>query len=170
MKLNYVETSPATNVLVDLADMKLSGNPGGRISTLYLGSCVAVSIYDPAIKVGGILHFLLPDSRIDQERSMQNPYLFADTGIPMLFHGAYKLGALKERIVCKLAGGAEIFSAESGFRLGFLNHLAASRILRHNGIEPVSEHIGGTYTTAINLNLETGTTLVTLANGETLEI
>ncbi len=54
------------------------------LATYALGSCIGLSVYDPKAAVGGLLHYMLPDSAIDPARSRQNPYMFADTGIPKL--------------------------------------------------------------------------------------
>lgn len=65
--------------------MKISNTPGTVLVTYSLGSCIAVAIYDPLVRVGGMLHFMLPDSELDPEKAQNNPFMFADTGIPSLF-------------------------------------------------------------------------------------
>ena len=51
--------------IVGVSDMKLSKNAGDIIVTHALGSCIGIAIHDPDIKVGGILHYMLPKSSID---------------------------------------------------------------------------------------------------------
>ncbi len=80
-------------IIVSIADMKVTKNPDDTLITYSLGSCIGVAIYDPFVKVGGLLHFMLPDSRIDPQKAQRNPWMFADTGIPSLFKEAYKLGS-----------------------------------------------------------------------------
>ncbi len=50
--------------------------------TYALGSCIAVAMHDPVAKVAGLLHYMLPESAIDAAKAQQNPFMFADTGIP----------------------------------------------------------------------------------------
>ena len=68
-------------VVVGVADMKISNKPEEVLVTHALGSCIGVAIYDPKVRVGGILHFMLPESLLDSVKSQQNPYMFADTGL-----------------------------------------------------------------------------------------
>ena len=67
-------------VVVDMSDMKLSKNAEDILVTYSLGSCIGITLYDPVVMVGGILHFMLPDSSIDIEKSRNNPFIYADTG------------------------------------------------------------------------------------------
>lgn len=71
--------------MVGVADMKVSNHPGELLVTHALGSCIALAVYDPKAGVGGILHYLLPDSSLDFLKAQKHPYIFADTGIPRLF-------------------------------------------------------------------------------------
>jgi hypothetical protein len=70
-----------------------------------LGSCVAVMLWDPIARVGGMLHFQLPIGSLAPERAKESPGTFADTGIPLLFERMYMLGAKKKDIIVKVAGG-----------------------------------------------------------------
>ncbi len=63
---------------------------------------------------GGILHYMLPDSGLHEAKAGQNPFMFADTGIPRLFKTAYQLGARKQRMRVVVAGGAQILD-QKGF-------------------------------------------------------
>ncbi len=68
-----------------VADMKVSSQQEEVLVTHALGSCIGVAIYDPVARVGGILHFMLPDSSLDAAKGQEHPYRFADTGLPQLF-------------------------------------------------------------------------------------
>ena len=96
------------DIVVGIADMKFSNNPDDILVTYALGSCVAVVIYDPLMKVGGLLHYMLPDSSLDANKARENPGMFADTGVKLLFKSCYTLGAEKKRIITKVVGGASI--------------------------------------------------------------
>ena len=95
-------------VVVSISDMALSKDNGDVLVTYSLGSCLGVTIYDPVAKVSGMIHCMLPLSKINDEKAHLNPYMFVDTGIPALFNAAYRLGAKKHRIVLKVAGGSRI--------------------------------------------------------------
>ena len=83
---------------VGVGDCKVSDCAESVLATYALGSCIAVAIHDPVAAVAGLLHFMLPESSLNPDKAGQNPFMFADTGIPLLFHAAYGLGAEKRRL------------------------------------------------------------------------
>src|SRR5579871_3840087 len=97
-----------TPLVVGVGDCKVSKDIDSTIVTYALGSCIAVMIHDPVAKVGGLLHFMLPESDMHGNKSHLSPFMFADTGIPRLFRSAYEVGAHKKRLVVTAAGGAQI--------------------------------------------------------------
>src|SRR5882724_8220566 len=92
--------------VVGIADMAVSADPRVQIITYALGSCLGLCVFDPVARVGGMLHLMLPQGSLSPEKAAANPLMFADTGIPKLFLGAYALGAKKERMIVVVAGGA----------------------------------------------------------------
>ena len=158
----------AARIKVEMADMKISARPGGVLDTGSLGAGMALSIYDPQLRIGGILHFMLPDSGLKRNRAQDNPFVFADTGIPQLFHGAYKLGAAKERLVCRMVGGAAL--VRGGFGIGAENAEAARRILERNHVRLAGELTGGVASISISLDLGTGRIQAVKSNGEVTEL
>ncbi len=154
-------------VIVGMADMKVCGETGSTVVTYSLGSCVGVCIYDPVARVGGILHFMLPESKLSPEKAAQRPYMFADVGIPLLFHEAYRLGASKGRIVVKAAGGAQVLDPAGLFNIGKRNILALRKILWQNGVMLGATALGGTVNRTMSLDLGTGLVLLkTSGEGE----
>ncbi len=135
------------------------------IVTHALGSCIAVCIWDPELRVGGMLHFLLPDSRINPERAERQPAAFADTGIPLLFQTAYARGLLKSRTIVSLVGGAEISrEAQDGMlNVARRNTLAARNLLWRNGVLIRKEDVGGTRARTVSLSLASGRILISTA-------
>ncbi|MCI0471712.1 MAG: chemotaxis protein CheD, partial [Candidatus Aminicenantes bacterium] len=111
-------------IVVGIADLRVSSNSKDVLVTYALGSCIGVVIYDPVVKVGGLLHYMLPDSNLDLNKARENPAMFADTGIPLLFKACYKLGAEKKHIKVKIAGGASILDDSNYFRIGEKNIMA----------------------------------------------
>ena len=106
------------NLTVGVSDMKVSDDPKSVLVTYSLGSCIGVAIYDPVVRIGGLLHFMLPESNLDPTKAKNNPFMFADTGIPALFKSAYKLGAKKQRIKVVVVGGAQILDQQGFFNIG----------------------------------------------------
>jgi chemotaxis protein CheD len=148
------------SVVVGVADCRISTRPDIVLVTYALGSCIAVVIHDPVAKVGGLLHFMLPESSLDQPKAQQNPFMFADTGIPLLFRGAYEQGADKRRLVVWAVGGAQVMDPTGVFNIGKRNHLAMRKILWKAGMLVHSEEVGGTASRTVRLEVGSGRVLL----------
>nr|WP_321399265.1 chemotaxis protein CheD [uncultured Desulfobacter sp.] len=142
--------------IVGVADMKVSNNPADNVVTYSLGSCIGLVIYDPFAKAGGILHYMLPESGIDQEKAAKKPYMFADTGIPRLFKAAYALGAQKHRIKIFVAGGAEILDQNGFFNIGKRNYLALKKMFFKNKVMIDKQEVGGNINRTVRIEIATG--------------
>jgi len=149
-------------IVVGVGDCQVSNNPDKSLVTYALGSCIAIAIYDPIARVGGMLHYLLPDSKIDAEKAIRAPFTYADTGIPKLFHAAYGLGAEKRRLNILAAGGAQVLSSEL-FQIGKRNHLAMKKIMWRAGVLVHHEEVGGDQSRTIRMELSTGRIFMKLA-------
>jgi chemotaxis protein CheD len=145
---------------VGVGDCKVSNGAESVLATYALGSCIAVAIHDPVAAVGGLLHFMLPESSLNPDKASQNPFMFADTGIPLLFHAAYQLGAEKRRLVVRAAGGAQVMDENGVFNIGKSNHLALRKILWKAGVMIHGEEIGGTTSRTVRLEVATGRFLI----------
>lgn len=143
-------------IVVGVADLKVSNDPEVSLVTYSLGSCIGLCIYDPAVRVGGLLHYMLPEAKISPEKAQDNPFMFADTGIPLLFREAYRLGATKGRIVVKAAGGSQVMDPAGMFNIGKRNILALRRILWVNGVILGAADIGGTGNRTVALDISNG--------------
>ncbi|MGQ9653162.1 MAG: chemotaxis protein CheD [Thermodesulfobacteriota bacterium] len=71
--------------VVGIAELQVSADPSETLVACSLGSCIGIAIYDPEVRVGGMLHFILPDSSMAPQKAGTKPAMFADTGIPRLF-------------------------------------------------------------------------------------
>nr|WP_303650008.1 chemotaxis protein CheD [Desulfobotulus pelophilus] len=136
--------------------MKVSSKPGEELITYSLGSCIGVVIYDPAVRVGGILHYMLPESSLDQEKAKRNPFMFADTGIPALFRATYTLGAKKQRMKVVIVGGAQILDQQGFFNIGKRNHMAVKKMFFRNNVIASHEDVGGCVNRTVRLNILSG--------------
>jgi chemotaxis protein CheD len=157
--------------IVGIGDLVVSDMTNEVIVTHGLGSCVAVCIFDPVAHVAAMLHFMLPEARINVERARQQPATFADTGIPLLFQSAYRYGLEKRRAIVKLVGGAEITaSVDSAFRTGQRNALAAKQVLWRNGVLVNAEDTGGNTARTVQLSVQDGRVHVFTGRSEVKEI
>jgi chemotaxis protein CheD len=141
---------------VGVGDCKTSNAAESVLTTYALGSCIAVAIHDPVAGVGGLLHFMLPESSLNPEKASQNPFMFADTGIPLLFRTAYGLGAEKRRLVVRVVGGAQVMDENGVFNIGKRNHLALRKILWKAGVMIHAEEVGGNTSRTVRLEVATG--------------
>lgn len=153
-------------VKVGMADLKTVRHPGG-LTTLGLGSCVGVCLYDPGTKVTGMAHVMLPSSKAIKNNS--NEAKFADTAIVRLVDEMVKLGANRSRLVCKMAGGAQMF-AFSGqndmMKIGERNAAAVREMLKSFNIPVLADDTGGNFGRSIEFYSEDGRLLIkTIGHG-----
>lgn len=146
--------------------MKVSSNPEDVLVTYSLGSCVGVVLYDPLQKIGGLIHCMLPLSKVDPERANKTPYMFVDTGLPLMMQTLINMGADKKRIVAKVAGGAVLLDDNGMFRIGERNHIVVRKLLWKNNIIISSEDVGGTLARTVYLHINDGKTIIKSAGKE----
>lgn len=158
------------DLIVGISDLKVSNNPGDILVTFALGSCIAVAIYDPQAKVGGLLHYMLPDSNLDLRKAEAQPGMFADTGVPLLFKSCYRLGAEKKRIIVKVAGGASILDDTNFFRIGQKNITALRKIFWKNNVMIEAEDTGSNYNRTVRLDLSNGKFMIKSSMGMMKEL
>ena len=143
-------------IVVQMADCRVADVPGQVLATYALGSCIGLAVHDPKANVGGLLHFMLPDSGIDPARGRENPFMFADTGIPLLLDQVCQKGASKQRLTVHAAGGARMMDREDMFEIGKRNYLAMRRILWKKGILVHAEAVGGGNSRTVRLQIGSG--------------
>ena len=143
-------------IKVGMADLNICKSPD-IITTLGLGSCIGIALYDPVTKIGGLAHIMLPDST--QIRNNSNIAKFADTGIEELVKRVIGAGASKSRLKAKIAGGAKMFAVSKLSDVGNIGerNAVASRLkLKQLGIPLVAEDTGLNYGRTVELHCETG--------------
>lgn len=147
-------------IVVGMADCRIGDAPGQVLATYALGSCIGLAVHDAKAGVGGLLHFMLPDSGIDQARGRENPWMFADTGIPMLLDRLCARGASKRRLTVRAAGGASMMDQENVFDIGRRNYLAMRKILWKAGVMVHGEAVGGIRSRTVRLEIGSGKFLI----------
>ena len=141
-------------VTIGIADMQLLQNSGTLI-TYALGSCIGICLYDPAIRLGALLHIMLP---LNMEAGRKNPLKYADTGMAEMLRQLEAKGASRARMVAKIAGGAKMFEV-SGGALGNIGqrNIESVRIqLKKYGIRLQNEDVGGTVARTMLMDVATG--------------
>ena len=154
-------------IKVGMADLNVCKAPDG-LTTLGLGSCIGLTLYDPVTKIGGMVHYMLPDSTKVSNNS--NKAKFADTGIEELLKKVIAAGASKTRLVAKIAGGAKMFEVSGLSDVGNIAYTyevelkdgAAEylRYLKEKGIRLVAEDTGLNYGRTVELHCDTGEFLI----------
>ncbi|MCL5677036.1 MAG: chemotaxis protein CheD [Firmicutes bacterium] len=133
-----------------------------------LGSCVGVAAFDPVVKVGGLVHVVLPDSNLGHNRDVRAK--FADTAIPLLVEEMAKAGAQRNRLEIKVAGGAQMLALSSSLNrldIGKRNAEAVQRAVAALGLRIGSTDLGGSYGRTMQLYLPAGrVTVSTIGRGE----
>jgi len=142
--------------IIGVGDLAVSKEKGAELVTYSLGSCIGVLIHDTAACVGGMLHLMLPDSNLNQERAHNQPAVFADTGLPMLFKQAYALGAKKGRMRVVVVGGSQVMDAGGHFNIGKRNYAAVRKIFWRNNVLIDKEDVGGNVNRTISLEVGSG--------------
>ena len=146
----------AETIKVGIADMNVV-LPPDAIMTIGLGSCVGIAIRDKTSKIGGLVHIMLPSSL--EVKSNANIAKFADTGIPELVKRLEAKGAVRSRMVAKIAGGARMFAFQSKSELsavGERNVEATKKVLADLRIPIIAEDTGEKYGRTVTFFPETG--------------
>ena len=128
-------------ITVGIADMKLAQGSGILI-TYALGSCIGLCFHDPRLRLGALLHVMLP---LNMEAGRKNPLKYADTGIRETLRQMEAKGASRSRITVKIAGGAKMFEVSGGNlgNIGQRNIESVHTILKQEGLRLIAEDVGG---------------------------
>ena len=154
------------SVVVGLGELKSADQPGQELTCLGLGSCVAVSAWDPIGKQGAMAHVVLPECTPGREPTAK----FADVAVPELIEILKKMGAAPNRLEIKLAGGAHMTSASAPgipvMRIGDRNIEAVRAQLKKLGLKAKAENLGGNKGRTVRLDVESGRVTVVTAGTE----
>lgn len=163
---NNPEDAGTVRRTIGISMMAVSRDPREVLVTYSLGSCVGLTLYDPVALVGGMIHCLLPLSRIDPKRAEENPSMFADTGVPALIRAVLDQGASKTRLIAKVAGAGAPLDSCGGFQIGERNFTVLHKVLWKNSILITGQETGGTKPRTMSLYMATGITTIKGRDGE----
>ncbi len=140
-------------ITIGIADMKMAKGQG-MLVTYALGSCIGICLYDPAIKLGALVHIMLP---VNMETNRTNTMKYADTGIRETLKQMESMGARRGRITAKIAGGAKMF--ETGASLGNIGQRNIESVrmnLKKEGVRLLKEDVGGSVARTLLFDVESG--------------
>ena len=142
-------------IVVGMADLKVAKAPE-ILTTLGLGSCVGITLYDRVKKIGGMAHCMLPTYKGFEG---QNRAKFVDSAVVELINQLVRIGASRNALVAKIAGGAHMFGRSQNndlLKIGERNAAAGLAILKALSIPVQANDTGGTHGRTIELNIEDG--------------
>lgn len=144
--------------VVGVSDYRVSSNVNETIITYALGSCLGIAIYDPSVRVGGLLHVMLPDSKADTEKAAKKPAMYVDTGLSLILDKIYELGAKKRNLIISVAGGASMKRKGKSdyFKIGKRNFIAFRKFLWKNEFLIANQEVGGSISRTMTLRIADG--------------
>lgn len=152
-------------ITVRIATLKVVSEPSILVSR-GLGSCVGVALYEKTSGIAGMAHILLPSEEFSLKKDM--PEKFADKAIEMMVDDMIKLGAIKSKIVAKIAGGARMFTSSAPMperiHVGERNVLAVRKKLKELNVPVIAEDVGGTRGRTMEFDTKTGRVKIHLAD------
>lgn len=148
--------------IVGVGDMGISDDLSVTISTFALGSCVGVVAFDPIKKIGGILHVMLPDSSISEEKAKLQPFLFADSGMDKFRSELLAAGVNDDNLNVVLAGGASVMVDNDLFKIGEQNTSAVKSKIAEFGWNIVAEQLGGLTNRSLHFEMKRNQLLINL--------
>lgn len=126
-------------ITIQLGEFRVSTDADAVLATDSLGSCIAVTIYDPVAQLGGLLHSQLSE-------------ICGDPGVSKLLDEAYRRGGKKERLLVTITSGGQTASPNGGKK----NYLAVRKSLWKLGVILQRETTGGSAADCVRLEVATG--------------
>lgn len=145
---------------VGISDMKVSDDESDILVTHSLGSCIGLSLYDPEIRVGGLVHCMMPVSKLDPVKAAANPLMYTDTGVTSLLKSMFERGANRKRLIATVAGAGSLLDEKGFFKIGEKNYTILRKMLWKNDILISEEDVGGNIVRTMYLYMNTGKTLI----------
>ncbi len=155
------------SIKVGLGQLAVSANPRDVLAALGLGSCIGLVVVDPVARVAGMVHVMLPEAN-GSAAAATNEGKYADTAVPALLAAVRRLGADPARLVCKMAGGAQMFANGSGagiLNIGARNAIAVRAALQMHGLRLRAAQTGGSVGRTMEVEVGSGRTTVRSVGG-----
>lgn len=157
---------------IGMSQIEVASKPGTILVAPSLGSCIGLALFDPVSKIAGMVHIVLPDStKITKETEMPGKY--ADTAIPEILQKMFAMGAKKNKLIIKIAGGAQMFNLQKNanvLNIGFRNTIAVKSALAKEHLEILKSDTGGNKGRTFKLDLDKGLFTVKIIGQNEIEM
>lgn len=147
------ESNGYTVVKLISGDCYVTNQPNMMLVTI-LGSCVAACIRDPVAKVGGMNHFLLPETDASNLRNDNDALRYGAYSMERLINEILKLGGLRGRLEVKVFGGGNVI--DNSAMIGDRNIQFVKEFLKREGLSIAGEDLGDTCPRRVNYYPDTG--------------
>jgi chemotaxis protein CheD len=153
---SVVGADPLNKIVIGVADVAVTTDPTATLITYALGSCIGVTVWDPEVRVGGLLHFMLPTADGNDAKVNDRPAMFGDVAVPRLFKSVYDLGGKKDRLIVCAAGGAEVMGDDGHFKIGSRNRTILRKLFWKNNVLLAADETGGMHSRTLTLRMHDG--------------
>jgi chemotaxis protein CheD len=149
-------TESPSLLVAGIGEMVLSSSASSSLVAYGLGSCIALAVWDPRSKVGGLAHFMLPNGPANEG----SPVKFIDTGLDTFLKAMEAKGAMLSRSTFKAAGAAAMLTVGGGLAIGKRNAESLQAALATRGLTLVASALGGNAGRTVQLTVSDGRFLI----------
>ena len=149
-------TESPSLLVAGIGEMVLSSSPDAHLVAYGLGSCIALAVWDPRIKVGGLAHFMLPNGPANNS----SPVKFIDTGLDTFLKAIEAKGTVLSRSILKAAGAAAMLTIGGGLAIGKRNAESMAAALSDRGLTLTATALGGNAGRTVQLDVADGRFLI----------
>lgn len=165
-----VAKQESNSIIIGMGEVVVTSSPTAVLTCIGLGSCIAVCAYDNVVKIGGMIHIVLPQHHSDNPQEFSK---YADTGVPLMLAKMIQNGANKDRLVVKIAGGSQMTVSpglKDTFKTGEKNLINIMAALDKVNIGLSAADVGGNLGRTVKLRISNGAVTVKTVNGIEREI
>jgi chemotaxis protein CheD len=149
-------TATSSLLAAGIGEMVLSSSPDDHLIAYGLGSCIALAVWDPRARVGGLAHFMLPSGPANSS----SPVKFIDTGLDTFLRALEAQGAVLNRSTLKAAGAAAMLTVGGGLAIGKRNEEMMQTSLTERGLNLTAASLGGNVGRTVQLEVADGRFLI----------
>jgi len=160
------------NIVVGLGEIKISNNSDDVLVAYGLGSCLGIAMYDPVIHLAGMLHAVLPtcDPNIANSDACVK---YVCCGIDVMLQQIIGKGAIRNRIVVRMAGGANMLASSSFsdiMNIGQRNIESAHMKLNEMKFKITGEEVGGNIGRTVRFYVTEGRMAIRMMGGKERDV
>jgi chemotaxis protein CheD len=168
--MTFITAGTEKETIAGMGELHVSSSPDATLACIGLGSCIAIFAYDPIVKVGGIVHVVLPKHDGVHEDNLAK---YGDTALSLLIDAVVKKGAIRNRLTIKIVGGSQMTKApglSDTFKIGNRNLAEVMAALEREKMHLAAADTGGNMGRTARMHLDTGKVTVKTVGGVTREL